>query len=101
MLTAIDDATLQPLIDQANADIAFIAATRPSYVSTLNTAWNYIATYLSKEKNYQTQANLDYANLSAGDKAVTFGFIQQLLLLCDPDRGHQHPGWASDHRMSA
>lgn len=80
MLGAIDAMDLQTYIDAANAEIAVLAASYPTYVSTLNTNWVYVATYLSKEKGYQTETNLDYANLTAGDKTVIYGFMQQLLV---------------------
>ena len=80
MLGAIDAMDLQTYIDAANAEIAVIAAAHASYVTTLNTAWDYIAQYLSKERGYQTECNLDYATLNSGDKTVIYGFMQQLLV---------------------
>jgi hypothetical protein len=67
-------------ITDANNAIAAIVG-NPSYaaqVSALNTAWNAIASALSQERTYQTQASIDYFNLQAGEQVSVMGFVLQL-----------------------
>jgi hypothetical protein len=84
MLTANNNSTMQIYISDANNSISRIAdpLLHPEYVSTvteLNSLFNYMALILSKEKNYQTQAGIDYfANIESGDKTIVYAFVQNL-----------------------
>ena len=76
ILSAANDAAVLTQISNANAAIAALSAS-PN-VSILNTAWNYIANYLNKEKGYQNQAGLDYFQLLAGEKVSVYALTQAL-----------------------
>lgn len=78
--SALSDAAVLTQIANANAAIAAIVA-NPTYatqVAALNTAWNAIASALSQEKTYQTQAGVDYAALQADGIATIMAFVLQL-----------------------
>lgn len=74
--SAASDAAVLTQISNANAAIAALSA-NPS-VAVLNTAWNYIANYLNREKGYQIQAGLDYFQLLAGEKVSVYALTQAL-----------------------
>lgn len=76
ILSAVNDAGVLTQIANANAAIAALSA-NPN-VTTLNTAWNYIANYLNKEKGYQIQAGLDYFQLLAGEKTSVYALTQAI-----------------------
>lgn len=76
ILAAGNDAGVLTQITNANAAIAALSAS--PYVTTLNTAWTYIAGYLNTEKGYQIEAGVDYFNLLAGEKGSIYSFGQNL-----------------------
>ena len=76
ILLAGNDAAVLTQITNANNAIAALSAS--SYVTTLNTAWNYMANYMNIEKGYQNSAGVDYFNLLAGEKSSIYGFVQNL-----------------------
>jgi hypothetical protein len=83
MLGASNNTEMQTYIDDANAAISAIAnsSTHPeyvSYVSSLNLSFNNMASILSKEKQYQSQAGIDYFSIQSGDKSVVYAFVQAL-----------------------
>jgi len=69
-------------IAKANGNIANIYANANvqvmSNVTVLNNAWSAIANVLGTEKTYQTNAGIDYTNLTAGEMVSTMSFAQQL-----------------------
>lgn len=74
--SAANDAAVLTQISNANAAIAALSA--DPAVPVLNTAWNYIANYLNREKGYQNQAGLDYFQLLAGEKVSVYALTQSL-----------------------
>lgn len=76
ILVAANDAAVLTQITNANNAIAALSAS--PYVTTLNTAWNYMANYLNLEKGYQNAAGVDYFNLQSGEKSSVYGFVQNL-----------------------
>lgn len=76
ILSAVNDAGVLTQISNANAAIAALGA--DPEVPVLNTAWNYIANYLNREKGYQNQAGIDYFQLLAGEKASVYVLTQGL-----------------------
>ena len=80
ILVAANDAAVLTQITNANSAIATLYA-NPTYtatVSTLNTAWIAIATYLNKEKTYQVKAGVDYFGLLPGEQNSIVAFSQML-----------------------
>lgn len=76
ILSAVNDAAVLTQISNANSAIAALSA--DPQVTVLNTAWNYIANYLNREKGYQNQAGLDYFQLLAGEKVSVYALTQGL-----------------------
>jgi hypothetical protein len=74
--SAVNDAAVLTQISNANAAIAALSAS--PQVSILNTAWNYIANYLNREKGFQNQAALNYFELVAGEKVSVYALTQSL-----------------------
>jgi hypothetical protein len=74
--SAANDAAVLTQISNANAAIAALSA--DPAVPVLNTAWNYIANYLNREKGYQIQAGIDYFQLLAGEKVSVYALTQSL-----------------------
>lgn len=78
------DAALQALIPLANAEIDSIIAAYTNETQILSANWNTLAGILNQEKTYQTQADLDYFALPAGDRVSVMAFVKSL-----PDFGQQ------------
>ena len=76
MLAAANDAAMITLIGNANTAIAALSAS--PYVTTLNTAWTYMANLMNVSAKYTTQAGVDYFLLQAGDTNSTKSFVQNL-----------------------
>lgn len=76
LILAVNDAGVQTQITNANAAIAALSA-NPA-VPVLNTAWNYIANYLNRERGYQIEASVDYFNLQPNEKSSIYSFVQLL-----------------------
>jgi hypothetical protein len=76
ILSAANDAAVLTQISNANAAISALSV-NPA-VPVLNTAWNYIANYLNREKGYQIQAGIDYFQLLAGEKVSVYALTQAL-----------------------
>lgn len=74
--SAINDAAVLTQISNANAAIAALSA-NPN-VTVLNTAWNYMANYLNREKGYQLQAGVDYFQLTTEEKVSVYALTQAL-----------------------
>lgn len=83
MLTAGDNATMQTYINDANAAIVNIVngTLNPGYtnaVTAMNSAFNAMATTLSKELSYQTAAGIEYSQIQSGNKSSIYSFVQSL-----------------------
>ena len=78
MLSAPNDPAMLVLIGNANTEIANIVAAQPSLTTTLNTAFDAIATTLSQEKTYQTSAGVNYFELQANLQTSIFSFVKNL-----------------------
>lgn len=78
MTSAANDAAMLALISTANSNIASIAASQSTLVATLNTAFNVIASSLSKEKGYQIGAGIDYLSFPEGLQTSIVSFVQNL-----------------------
>jgi len=76
ILSAGSDAAVQTQIINANAAIAALGAS--PYVTTLNTAWTYMANLMNLSAKYISQAGIDYFNLQPGDKNSIYSFSQNL-----------------------
>lgn len=76
IVSAANDAAVLTQIGNANAAIAALSAN--AQVPVLNTAWNYIANYLNREKGFQNQAALNYFELVAGEKVSVYALTQSL-----------------------
>lgn len=74
--SAANDSAVLTQISNANAAISALSA--DANVAILNTAWNYIANYLNKEKGYQNQAGLEYFQLVPGEKISVYALVQSL-----------------------
>lgn len=74
--SAASDAAVLTQIGNANAAIAALSAN--PQVPVLNTAWNYIANYLNREKGFQNQAALNYFELVSGEKVSVYALTQSL-----------------------
>jgi hypothetical protein len=74
--SAANDAAVLTQISNANAAIAALSAN--AQVPILNTAWNYIANYLNREKGFQNQAALNYFELVPGEKVSVYALTQSL-----------------------
>lgn len=70
--------TVAGLIANANTEIDTLKNTYPTEVAELNTAWNYIANYLNREKGYQNQAGLEYFQLVPNEKVSVYALVQSL-----------------------
>ena len=68
---------VQTEIDNANTAIAALSA--DPNVTTLNTAWCYMANYMNLSAKYISQAGIDYFNLQPGDQNSIYSFSQNLL----------------------
>ena len=77
ILLAGNDAAVQTQINNANAAIAALSA--DPNVTTLNTAWCYMANYMNLSAKYISQAGIDYFNLQPGDQNSIYSFSQNLL----------------------
>lgn len=64
--------------DAANIAIDNIAASQPSYVSILNTAWVAMATVVNNEIGYLNQAGIDYFQLQPNQTTIIQTFVQNL-----------------------
>ena len=76
ILSAANDAAVLTQITNANNAISALSAS--PYVTTLNTAWTYMANLMNLSAKYTTEATIDYFTLPAGDKVSTMSFVQQL-----------------------
>jgi hypothetical protein len=74
--SAANDAAVLTQIGNANAAIAALSA--DPQVPVLNTAWNYIANYLNREKGFQNQASLNYFELIPDEKVSVYALSQSL-----------------------
>jgi hypothetical protein len=74
--SAANDAAVLTQINNANAAIAALSA--DPQVPILNTAWNYIANYLNREKGFQNQAALNYFELVPDEKVSVYALSQSL-----------------------
>ena len=72
------EASMPGLIATANSDIDAIVAAQPTLTATLNTAFNTIAQSLSKEKDLQIRAGVNYFEFVSGEQSSTLGFVQNL-----------------------
>jgi len=72
------DLALQTLIPLANTALDAVIAAWPTQTTTMNTAWNAIATSLSSEKALQTRAGINYFGLQAGEQPSVMAFVQNL-----------------------
>jgi ethanolamine utilization protein EutP (predicted NTPase) len=73
---AANDAAVITQINNANAAIAALSAN--AQVPILNTAWNYIANYLNREKGFQNQSALNYFELVPDEKVSVYALTQSL-----------------------
>lgn len=76
ILLAGNDAAVLTQITNANNAIAALSAS--PYVTTLNTAWTYMANIMNKQRGYQTAAGVDYFNLQSGEQVSIYGFAQNI-----------------------
>ena len=76
IVSAANDAAVLTQINNANAAIAALSAN--PQVPILNTAWNYIANYLNREKGFQNQAALNYFELVPDEKVSVYALSQSL-----------------------
>jgi hypothetical protein len=74
--SAGNDAAVLTQISNANVAIAALGA--DPQVPILNTAWNYIADYLNREKGFQNQAALNYFELVPNEKVSVYALSQSL-----------------------
>jgi hypothetical protein len=72
------DLALQTLIPLANTALDGVVTAWAAQTTTMNTAWNSIASSLSSEKAFQTRAGIDYFNLVAGEQNSVMAFVQNL-----------------------
>jgi hypothetical protein len=75
---AANDAAVLTQITNANNAISALSAS--PYVTTLNTAWVYMANIMNQQKGYQIQAGIDYFNLLAGEKVSIYSLVANLPL---------------------
>lgn len=76
ILSAANDAAVLTQITKANNAISALSAS--PYVTTLNTAWTYMANLMNLSAKYTTEATIDYFTLPVGDKISTMSFVQNL-----------------------
>ena len=76
VLSAVDDAGVLVSISNANAAIAALSA--DPNVTTLNTAWTYMANLMNLSAKYTSQAGIDYFNLQSDNKNSVYSFSQNL-----------------------
>lgn len=76
ILSASNDAGVITQINNANVSIAALSAS--PYVTTLNTAWTYMANLMNLSAKYTSQAGIDYFLLQPGDKNSVYAFVQNL-----------------------
>lgn len=76
ILTAANDAAVLTYIANANAAIAALAAN--PQVTVLNTAWNYIATIMNKQAQWQSQAGVNYFVFQSGTTVSTYSLVESL-----------------------
>ena len=72
------DLALQTLIPLANTALDGVVTAWAAQTTTMNTAWNSIASSLSSEKAFQTRAGINYFNLLAGEQNSVMAFVQNL-----------------------
>ena len=68
----------QVVIHIGDANTAIAALSANAQVPILNTAWNYIADYLNREKGFQNQAALNYFELVPDEKVSVYALSQSL-----------------------
>ena len=61
-----------------NANSAIAALSASPFVTTLNTAWTYMANLMNLSAKYTSQAGVDYFLLQSGDTNSTKSFVQNL-----------------------
>jgi hypothetical protein len=76
VISAVNDAGA--LVSIANANAAIAALSASPYVTTLNTAWTYMANLMNLSAKYTSQAGIDYFLLQPGDKNSVYAFVQNL-----------------------
>jgi hypothetical protein len=76
ILLAANNAAVITLIGNANTAIAGLSAS--PYVTTLNTAWTYMANLMNLSSKYTTEAGIDYFLLSPNATLSTNSFVQNL-----------------------
>jgi hypothetical protein len=74
--SAANDAAV--LTQISNANTAINALSDSSQMPILNTAWNYIADYLNREKGFQNQSALNYFELVPDEKVSVYALSQSL-----------------------
>ena len=72
------NAALAVLITGADAAIGTAITAMGSATATLNTAWTEMVTHSVNESTFQTQANINYATLTAGAQLPITAFIPAL-----------------------
>ena len=72
---AINDAFTTGLIPATNSAIANVVSAYPTQTTTLNTNFTNMINQLVKEKNLQTKANLDFAQLIANSQESIYGLV--------------------------
>jgi hypothetical protein len=70
------------LIPAAQSEIAALVIAYPNQTQELNTLWNNIGAQLSRELTLQSQAQIDFATLTANQRTSIYGFVYAL-----PDYG--------------
>jgi hypothetical protein len=72
------NAALAVLITAADAEIGTAITAMGTATTTLNTAWTAMTTHSANEATFQTQASINYANLTAGAQLPITAFIPAL-----------------------
>lgn len=75
MLSTVDDPAMQTLIAQANSQISIIAAANAGTVSTINSLWSAMATKLNTEYNFQSQADIEWADITPNSRTSITALI--------------------------
>jgi hypothetical protein len=76
ILTAPDDPAVKTQIDNANTAIAALSAN--AQVAILNTAWNYMATIMNQQAQWQSQAGVNYFVFQSGTTTSTYSLVESL-----------------------
>jgi len=66
------------LTPAASAEISALVTTYPVQTSQLNTLWNSVGAQIVKERNLQSAANLNFADLQANQRNSVYGFVYAL-----------------------